>query len=65
MYVFYIIGSFYAPDGGDESVLGLCTNPTNSILVTGDTQGRVAIWGISSYCMEQQLHVRTKEIVDH
>ncbi|XP_062601746.1 WD repeat-containing protein on Y chromosome-like isoform X1 [Saccostrea cucullata] len=44
------VGYFYAPDTKDESVLGLCTNPSNDTLYTGDTSGNIKVWDISGYC---------------
>jgi len=50
----FISGYFYAPDLADESVLGMCTNSNNSLLVTGDTQGNIKVWDIMSYCIKPQ-----------
>ncbi|XP_013420475.1 WD repeat-containing protein on Y chromosome isoform X3 [Lingula anatina] len=47
-------GSFYASDFPDESVLGMCSDPDSSILVTGDTQGHVSVWDISEYCLKAE-----------
>nr|XP_022317228.1 WD repeat-containing protein on Y chromosome-like isoform X7 [Crassostrea virginica] len=44
------VGYFYAPDNKDESVLGLCTDPSNNTLYTGDTTGHIKAWDISGYC---------------
>ena len=49
-----ISGYFYAPDAPDESVLGMCTNSNNSLLVTGDTQGYIKVWDIMSHCVKSQ-----------
>ena len=51
-------GKFYACEVADESVLGMCTSPDDSVLVTGDTVGRVTVWSIADYCniyLEQVL----------
>ena len=45
------LGYFYAPDAPDESVLGMCTNANNSLLVTGDTQGFIKVWDIMTHCV--------------
>ncbi|XP_048762594.2 WD repeat-containing protein on Y chromosome-like isoform X3 [Ostrea edulis] len=44
------VGYFYAPDTPDESVLGLCADPSNDALYTGDTTGAIKVWNISGYC---------------
>ncbi|XP_016113604.1 uncharacterized protein [Sinocyclocheilus grahami] len=44
-------GQFYAPDGSDESVMGLSTDQENSLLVTGDTAGVIKVWDISQYAL--------------
>ncbi|XP_064637087.1 WD repeat-containing protein on Y chromosome-like isoform X2 [Lineus longissimus] len=46
------IGFFYAPDSADESVLAMCSNQSNSLLVVGDTQGLISVWNIENYCTE-------------
>ena len=43
-------GYFYAAEQADESVLGLCTNSNNSLLVTGDTTGQIRVWDIMAHC---------------
>ncbi|CAH1794020.1 unnamed protein product [Owenia fusiformis] len=48
------LGSFYAPELADESVLALSTNPSNSILLTGDTTGNLAVWNILEYCVQPE-----------
>ncbi|KAK6170880.1 hypothetical protein SNE40_019170 [Patella caerulea] len=48
------IGYFYVPDNEDESVLTMCTPASNTILVTGDTQGNIKIWNITDYCIKPQ-----------
>lgn len=48
--ILYIAGYFYAPDTPDESVLGLCADPSNDALYTGDTTGAIKVWNISGYC---------------
>ncbi|KAI0223371.1 WD repeat-containing protein 49 [Lamellibrachia satsuma] len=50
------MGHCYLPDEADEAVLALATDSTNSVLVSGDTQGRVAVWDISDYCTSVQQH---------
>ncbi|XP_069124684.1 cilia- and flagella-associated protein 337-like isoform X2 [Argopecten irradians] len=45
------MGYFYVPDTKDESVLAMCTNPSNSCLITGDTTGQVKSWDITEYCL--------------
>ena len=47
---FIFAGCFYVPEIKDESVLGMCSDPDNKILITGDTQGDIAVWDISQYC---------------
>ncbi|KAL4240997.1 hypothetical protein ACF0H5_001776 [Mactra antiquata] len=54
------MGYFYAPDTADESVLGMCTNNNNSLLVTGDTQGNIKVWDIMTYCIKFQERGRIK-----
>ena len=49
-----LVGYFYAPDIKDESILGMCTNSNNSLLVTGDTQGYIKVWDIMSHCVKLQ-----------
>ena len=48
---YMFLGYFYAPDAPDESVLGMCTNANNSLLVTGDTQGFIKVWDIMTHCV--------------
>ncbi|XP_064614731.1 WD repeat-containing protein on Y chromosome-like [Liolophura sinensis] len=48
------LGYFYVPDSADQSVLAMCTKPNNSILITGDTQGKVKVWDIMAYCIKPQ-----------
>lgn len=50
-------GYFYAPDLADESVLAMCSKPSNSILITGDTQGIIKVWDIMDYCVRPQERV--------
>ncbi|XP_033741857.1 WD repeat-containing protein on Y chromosome-like isoform X2 [Pecten maximus] len=52
------MGYFYVPDTKDESVLAMCTNPSNSCLITGDTTGQIKIWDVSEYC----LHVTERRV---
>lgn len=54
------MGYFYAPDQPDESILGMCTNQNNSLLVTGDTTGHIKVWDILSYCIRFQDKGRIK-----
>ncbi|XP_052783274.1 WD repeat-containing protein on Y chromosome-like isoform X3 [Mya arenaria] len=54
------MGYFYAPDQGDESVLGICTNANNSLLVTGDTTGHIKVWDIMAHCTHFQDKGRIK-----
>lgn len=54
------MGYFYAPDQTDESVLGMCTNNNNSLLVTGDTQGNIRVWDIMEFCIRFQEKGRIK-----
>ncbi|XP_060573290.1 WD repeat-containing protein on Y chromosome-like isoform X4 [Ruditapes philippinarum] len=54
------MGFFYAPDFPDESVLAMCTNNNNSLLVTGDTQGNVKVWDIMTHCIKFQDRGRIK-----
>nr|XP_006814770.1 PREDICTED: WD repeat-containing protein 49-like [Saccoglossus kowalevskii] len=48
------MGFFYASDCKDEeeSVLALCTNKDNSVLISGDTKGYIYIWNIEQYCIQ-------------
>ncbi|XP_071402332.1 cilia- and flagella-associated protein 337 [Centroberyx affinis] len=46
-------GQFYAPDQPGERVLDLSSDQSNnSILVSGDTTGRLQIWDISDYALD-------------
>ncbi|XP_044194675.1 WD repeat-containing protein on Y chromosome isoform X2 [Thunnus albacares] len=48
-------GQFYAPEQPGERVLSLSSNqPKNTILVSGDTTGRLQIWDISHYALDIQ-----------
>ncbi|XP_063816844.1 WD repeat-containing protein on Y chromosome-like [Pseudophryne corroboree] len=40
---------FYAPSNADESVFGLTSDESNSVLVSGDTAGYIQVWDISQY----------------
>ncbi|XP_036384187.1 WD repeat-containing protein on Y chromosome [Megalops cyprinoides] len=44
-------GHFYAPEKGDESVLGLSSDQENRILVSGDTAGSIQVWDISHFAL--------------
>ncbi|KAM4691166.1 LOW QUALITY PROTEIN: cilia- and flagella-associated protein 337-like [Rhinophrynus dorsalis] len=46
-----MFGHFYAPDKVDESVFGLSSDESNSILVSGDTSGFIQVWDISHYAL--------------
>ncbi|KAI9099891.1 WD40-repeat-containing domain protein [Phlyctochytrium arcticum] len=37
--------------GRNEGIFSMATNPTNTILVTGDTEGFISVWDISETCM--------------
>ena len=50
-YLFICVGHFYACDEADECVLGMCTNKENSLLMTGDTLGKITVWKTTDYCM--------------
>lgn len=56
-WIFSITGYFYAPDNKDESVLGLCTDPSNDNLYSGDTTGNIKVWDISAYCRHAEERV--------
>lgn len=60
LWIFSITGYFYAPDNKDESVLGLCTDPSNDTLYSGDTTGNIKVWDISSYCRHAEERVRSR-----
>nr|XP_015211450.1 PREDICTED: WD repeat-containing protein on Y chromosome-like isoform X2 [Lepisosteus oculatus] len=45
-------GQFYAPKRTDESVLGLCTDQENSLLMSGDTAGFIQVWDISEFRLQ-------------
>ncbi|XP_047464109.1 WD repeat-containing protein 49-like isoform X3 [Mugil cephalus] len=48
-------GQFFAPEESGECVLSLSSDqPKNTILVSGDTTGRLQIWDISSYALDVQ-----------
>ncbi|XP_064423730.1 WD repeat-containing protein 49-like [Latimeria chalumnae] len=51
-------GQFYAPRKANESILGVSTNQTNSVLVSGDTAGFIQVWDISEY----GLHLNEKPL---
>ncbi|XP_071952599.1 cilia- and flagella-associated protein 337-like [Antedon mediterranea] len=48
-------GHFYASDSEDEeeSVLCMCSNHDNTLLISGDTKGFVTIWNIKNYAIYQ------------
>lgn len=39
-------------------MLGMDVSPDNSILVTADTEGFVAVWDIEDYCVSERTTVR-------
>ncbi|MBN3300586.1 WDR49 protein, partial [Amia calva] len=45
-------GHFYAAQSPDESVLGLCTDQGNKLLVSGDTAGFIQVWDISVFGLQ-------------
>ncbi|XP_026171024.1 WD repeat-containing protein on Y chromosome isoform X2 [Mastacembelus armatus] len=48
-------GQFYAPEQPSERVLSLSSDqPTNKVLVSGDTAGWLQIWDISQYALDVQ-----------
>ncbi len=51
MFLPHILGSFYASDSlnEEESVLALATDEENTILISGDTMGRMYVWDIKDY----------------
>ena len=44
-------GSFYAASEEESTVLALGSDSSNETLVTGDSQGWISLWDISSYCI--------------
>ena len=52
-----VLGQFYAPHQPDDSVLGLCSDPDNEVLITGDSVGQVSVWDIHDYCVGSQSEV--------
>ncbi|EDO28244.1 predicted protein [Nematostella vectensis] len=44
---------FYAASEDSASVLALATDPSNDILVSGDSAGRISVWDITSYCISR------------
>ncbi|XP_077980125.1 cilia- and flagella-associated protein 337-like [Glandiceps talaboti] len=48
------MGFFYASNSKDEeeSVLAVCTNKDNSLLISGDTMGHIYVWDIEQYCLQ-------------
>lgn len=52
---------FYAPHAPASSVTAMVTDPTNSILVTGDTEGCIGVWNIEKYALSaSKPGMRTK-----
>ncbi|XP_048575994.1 WD repeat-containing protein on Y chromosome isoform X3 [Nematostella vectensis] len=47
------MGMFYAASEDSASVLALATDPSNDILVSGDSAGRISVWDITSYCISR------------
>jgi len=54
----YLPGKFYAPAEENAFVLAMAADPSNDLLITGDSCGRIAIWDISTYCIS-----RTESII--
>lgn len=51
-------GQFYAPQRPGERVLSLSSDQAdNTLLVSGDTSGRLRIWGIGGFGLEMQQQV--------
>ncbi|XP_055876696.1 WD repeat-containing protein 49-like isoform X3 [Biomphalaria glabrata] len=54
------MGYFYVPNCPDESVLAMCSTANDSLLITGDTQGVIKCWNISSYCIQNEGYIVKK-----
>lgn len=46
-------GRFMAATDEDSNVLALATDPSNEMLITGDSNGHITVWDISSYCISR------------
>lgn len=47
------MGRFTAATDEDSNVLALATDPSNEMLITGDSSGHITVWDISSYCISR------------
>ena len=46
-------GRFTAATDKDSNVLALATDPSNDMLITGDSSGHITVLDISSYCISR------------
>jgi len=60
-----LLGQFNAAHRLGESVLSIVTDASETLLVTGDTQGYVKIWDIMDYCTGKKMNMKeTTERID-
>lgn len=47
------MGRYQAADDEESTVCALSTDPSNDMLITGDSNGNISVWDISSYCISR------------
>lgn len=52
-FVFRYLGRYRAADDEESTAFALATDPSNDMLITGDSNGNIAVWDISSYCISR------------
>ena len=51
--VFLYLGRYQAADDEESAVCAVATDPSNDMLITGDSNGNISVWDISSYCISR------------
>ena len=46
-------GRYFAASDEESTIFALTTDPSNEMLITGDSNGTISVWDISSYCISR------------
>ena len=65
MRICIFLGRYYAASEEDAFLLALATDPVNELLITGDSNGFIAVWDISSYCISRAEYIIAQVIFTH
>lgn len=47
------MGRYFAASEDESTIFALTTDPSNEMLITGDSNGTISVWDISSYCISR------------